>query len=57
MFKFRTVFYSTLDRDNKEAYQGVANLISVYDQIHDDYTQGTILLQAQKKNQYLNKLN
>ena len=47
--KFRTVFYSTLDRDNKEAYQGVANLISVYDQIHDDYTQGTLFLSSSAK--------
>ena len=37
---FHTVFYSTLDQQNIEAYQGVANLISVYNHEKNDYTQG-----------------
>ncbi|WP_162146754.1 hypothetical protein [Acholeplasma granularum] len=37
---FHTVFYSTLDLHGIEAYQGVANLISVYNHEKNDYTQG-----------------
>jgi len=35
-----TVFYSTLDKHGIEAFQGVANLISVYKDDESDYTQG-----------------
>lgn len=38
--QLHTVFYSTLDENNIEAYQGVANLISVENQERTDFTQG-----------------
>lgn len=37
----RVIFYNTLDKENTEAFQGVANLISFYQGEQGDCTQGT----------------
>lgn len=48
-----TVFYSTLDSENNEAFEGVANLISVTKPELNDYTQGIGYFAANSKHQPL----
>lgn len=53
--EFHTVFYSTLDIENKQACEGVCNLISVYNKNASDYTQGIGYYASDSKNNPIKK--